>query len=131
VPPAAGVEARRFADRIEPCPCVAGPAVDSLPWCRPTLRAVGYTTLNATTAEDIVRRRSVQLRVREFAAADELVLQIRDSISGDVSETDESSGGACDARDQAQARLAACGRLRRGRHRDDANDYDRASVHSP
>jgi hypothetical protein len=45
----------------------------------PFLRAVHdpFGTLSASTAEDSIRRRSVQLRVREFAAADQLTLEVR------------------------------------------------------
>lgn len=45
----------------------------------PFVRAVRdpFGTLASATSEDVVRRRSVQLRIREFAAADELVLQVK------------------------------------------------------
>lgn len=45
----------------------------------PFVRAIRdpFGTLAASTADDVIRRRSVQLRVREFAAADELVLRLK------------------------------------------------------
>ena len=45
----------------------------------PFVRAIQdpFGTLKGSTAEDVIRRRSVQLRIREFAAADELVLQLK------------------------------------------------------
>lgn len=47
----------------------------------PFVRAVRdpFGTLASATSEDVIRRRSVQLRIREFAAADEMVLQLRAS----------------------------------------------------
>jgi hypothetical protein len=49
---------------------------------RPFVRAVQdpFGTLASSTYEDIIRKRSVQLRVREFVAADQLTLGLR---SGD------------------------------------------------
>jgi hypothetical protein len=45
----------------------------------PFVRAVHdpFGTLASMTSEDIIRKRTVQLRVREFAAADELTLDVR------------------------------------------------------
>jgi hypothetical protein len=45
----------------------------------PFVRAVHdpFGTLASSEAEDVIRKRTVQLRVREFAAADQLTLQIR------------------------------------------------------
>jgi len=45
----------------------------------PFVRAVRdpFGTLASSEAEDVIRKRTVQLRVREFAAADQLTLQIR------------------------------------------------------
>lgn len=47
----------------------------------PFVRAVRdpFGTLASSEAEDIIRRRTVQLRVREFAAADQLTLEVRRS----------------------------------------------------
>jgi hypothetical protein len=49
----------------------------------PFVRAVSdpFGTLMASEQEDTIRRRTVQLRVREFAAADQLTLQVRPSAS--------------------------------------------------
>ena len=49
----------------------------SLPFVRTVQDPFG--TLASTKTEDVVRKRSVQLRIREFAAADELVLQLKPS----------------------------------------------------
>lgn len=47
----------------------------------PFVRAVQdpFGTLASSTSEDVIRKRTVQLRVREFAAADELELSLRQS----------------------------------------------------
>lgn len=50
-----------------------------LPNTAPFVRAVQdpFGTLASSEAEDIIRKRTVQLRVREFAAADQLTLEVR------------------------------------------------------
>jgi hypothetical protein len=49
----------------------------------PFIRAVRdpFGTLAASEQEDTIRKHTVQLRVREFAAADQLTLQVRVSPS--------------------------------------------------
>jgi hypothetical protein len=50
----------------------------------PFVRAVQdpFGTLTGSTVEDSIRKRTVQLRVREFAAADEMILQLRPTDHG-------------------------------------------------
>jgi hypothetical protein len=51
----------------------------------PFVRAVQdpFGTLASSKSEDVIRKRTVQLRVREFAAADELRLSLRPAPEGD------------------------------------------------
>jgi hypothetical protein len=58
---------------------LAGNLRADLPNAAPFLRAVQdpFGTLASAASEDVIRKRTIQLRVREFAAADQLIFQTR------------------------------------------------------